>query len=175
MQNLEIKWELSTHRFLKKHLRAHSEITFQYQHFQRDVYFRVPSGRMKIRLEENCPPVLIRYNRPNESDVRISTYRILTIHNLNATLLKLQKKFGILAQVEKWREVYFFRNVRIHLDNVRQLGWFLELESVIGDHCPLAQAQVNLNIMLDYLKPFVHRVHSGSYVDLILAYRSRFE
>jgi len=37
---------------------------------------------------------------------------------------------GVLAAVDKRREIYFVGNVKIHLDRVRGLGTFLEVEAM---------------------------------------------
>ena len=42
----------------------------------------------------------------------------------------LGRALGTLAVVDKWREIYFVKNVKIHLDRVRQLGKFLEVEAI---------------------------------------------
>jgi predicted adenylyl cyclase CyaB len=42
----------------------------------------------------------------------------------------LSGALGVLAVVEKRREIYFVGNVKIHLDRVRGLGTFLEVEAM---------------------------------------------
>ena len=44
----------------------------------------------------------------------------------------LTAALGIRGVVRKRREVYFWHNVRIHLDEVAGLGTFVELEAVLG-------------------------------------------
>ncbi len=168
MKNIEIKYFLSSPRSIKLKLKEHPEINFQYQTYQKDVYFKISDHRLKIRIEENQQPHIIQYHRPDVEEPRISDYQIIKITNLNKTLRELQQKFGILGQVEKWRELYIFRNVRIHLDNVTQLGWFLEFESVIIGQYDQETATQNLQILIDYFAPFVNGTCAKSYIDLIL-------
>ncbi|NOX37723.1 MAG: class IV adenylate cyclase [Calditrichaeota bacterium] len=168
MKNIEIKYFLSSPRSIKLKLKEHPEISFQHQAYQKDVYFRIPDYRLKIRIEENQQPHIIKYLRPDKDEPRISDYQIVKIDNLSKTLREFQQKFGILGQVEKWRELYIFRNVRIHLDNVTQLGWFLEFESVIIGQYDETAAQKNLQMMIDYFAPFVNGTCAKSYIDLIL-------
>jgi len=42
----------------------------------------------------------------------------------------LARALGTLAVVDKRREIYFVKNVKIHLDRVRQLGEFIEVEAI---------------------------------------------
>jgi len=37
---------------------------------------------------------------------------------------------GTLAVVDKQREIYFIDNVKFHIDNVRNLGSFVEIEAI---------------------------------------------
>ena len=45
--------------------------------------------------------------------------------------MALESSLGIRAVVEKERKLLMYRNVRIHLDRVVNLGTFLELEAVV--------------------------------------------
>ena len=45
--------------------------------------------------------------------------------------MALEASLGIRAVVEKERKLLMYRNVRIHLDRVVNLGTFLELEAVV--------------------------------------------
>ena len=40
---------------------------------------------------------------------------------------------GIHTIIEKKREIYLYENVRIHLDEVKELGNFLEFEAVMDE------------------------------------------
>ncbi len=169
MQNIEIKYRLNSCRYIKQQLRTHPEIRFDEQIHQRDVYFKVTEGRLKIRFQEGKPAQLIRYFREDQPTARISNYTIETLQNPIRRVAELQQEHGILGQIEKWRELYFFRNVRIHLDNVTQLGWFIEFESVISPETPYIIARENLQHVLDYLAPCLKTAEKGSYINLMLA------
>jgi len=166
-KNIEIKYKVRNPLGLKNFLKKHPRIAYQYIHHQRDIYFDVPDGRLKIRIEEGQNPALIRYHRPDCDEPRPSEYSIEQITYLPPRLRELQQKYGIKGQVEKWRELYLYENVRIHLDNVTRLGWFLELESVISDEFPEAKAIDNLNKVQGYLQDFISDAVSVSYIDLI--------
>ncbi len=168
MQNIEIKYRLNSCRYIKKQLKTHSEIRFAEQVHQRDVYFNVPEGRLKIRFQEGKPAQLIYYFREDKSTARISNYTIETLKDPIRKVKELQQQYGILGQVEKWRELYLFRNVRIHLDNVTHLGWFLEFESVITPETSHHIALQNLNNLQEVLASCLTNPIDGSYINLML-------
>ena len=41
----------------------------------------------------------------------------------------LNKAMGVKTRVDKQREIYFIRNIKIHLDDVTGLGTFVEIEA----------------------------------------------
>ena len=48
----------------------------------------------------------------------------------NCVRTMLSRALGVLAVVDKRREIYFVGNVKIHLDRVRGLGSFMEVEAM---------------------------------------------
>ena len=45
----------------------------------------------------------------------------------------LQDAIGVLVVVDKKREIYFIENVKFHIDEVRGLGSFMEIEAIDHD------------------------------------------
>ena len=96
---------------------------------QRDTYFRVPHGRLKLR-EGNIENNLIHYDRPDQEGPKQSSvllYKSNPGSNLKAIL---KKALGILVVVEKKREIYFIDNIKFHIDTVAGLGTFIEIEAI---------------------------------------------
>jgi predicted adenylyl cyclase CyaB len=79
----------------------------------------------------------------------------------------LSKALGVLVMVDKRREIYYVDNVKIHLDEVAELGKFLEVEAIGSpDQAEKLWEQCN-----SFLREFgVERDDfvSGSYSDLLL-------
>jgi adenylate cyclase, class 2 len=98
--------------------------------FQRDTYFEVPKGRLKLRREGEATAHLISYERANVPQRRESRYRIVAISNPQGLEGALASVLGIAAVVTKTRRLFLFEGVRIHLDLVDGLGSFIELEAV---------------------------------------------
>ncbi len=168
--NFEFKARLKDDRHIRavlKSLRARFLGTDR----QIDTYFRVPQGRLKVR-EGRLENALIFYQRANASRARRATIDMMLLPRRNSVRAILQSALPVLAVVDKRREIYFVGNVKIHLDRVRGLGRFVEVEAITrqGDLKKIrAQA-------LKFQKLF--RIHSRdivphSYSDLMLERLSR--
>ena len=96
---------------------------------QVDTYFRVPAGRLKVR-EGRIENALIFYRRSNARRARQSAVEMMLLPRRNSLRVILARVLATLAVVDKRREIYFVKNVKIHLDRVRQLGKFLEVEAI---------------------------------------------
>lgn len=97
---------------------------------QRDTYFEVPRGRLKLREEPDAVATLIAYERPDLIGTRESRYRLVEIPEPAALRDVLASTLGITALVSKARHLFLFEGVRIHLDRVDDLGDFIEFEGV---------------------------------------------
>jgi adenylate cyclase class IV len=73
---------------------------------------------------------LIYYERPNHSESRYSQYQLSKVSDPSTLKALLTVAFGVETIVQKQREVWMFKNTRIHLDTVADLGQFIELETV---------------------------------------------
>jgi predicted adenylyl cyclase CyaB len=99
---------------------------------QRDTFFRVANGKLKLR-EESGSAVLIFYHRIESKPLMLSNYEIVQVAEPARTLRMLEDALGTLAVVEKVRTLMMRDNVRLHLDRVARLGLFGEIEAVIAD------------------------------------------
>jgi len=96
---------------------------------QADTYFQVPSGRLKVR-EGRIENALIYYRRSNTPRARRATVDMMLLPRRNSLRAILAAALGVRVVVDKRREIYFVRNVKIHLDRVRGLGKFVEVEAI---------------------------------------------
>ena len=99
---------------------------------QIDTYFKVNRGRLKLR-EGNIEQSLIFYDRDNTADPKAS--RVILFENRTDSSLKqlLIASLGVKIVVDKVREIYFIENVKFHLDEVKNLGHFIEIEAIDND------------------------------------------
>ena len=94
---------------------------------QVDTYFRVPSGWLKLR-EGNIENALIYYKRADQKRSK-KCEAVLFPCKKNSLLKKLLTvALGILIVVDKKREIYFIQNAKFHIDRVKHLGNFAEIE-----------------------------------------------
>ncbi len=96
---------------------------------QVDTYFRVRRGRLKVR-EGRIENALIFYERANSPRARRARIEMTLLPRRNAVRAILARAFPILTVVGKRREIYFVGNAKIHLDTVRGLGRFFEVEAL---------------------------------------------
>ncbi|MBX7075002.1 MAG: class IV adenylate cyclase [Pirellulales bacterium] len=102
---------------------------------QIDTYFHCRHGRLKLRQIDGLSAMLIAYHRPDQSESKGSDYLLTPVANPETLKQTLASALGLWVVVEKRREVYWWNNVRIHLDEVVGLGAFLEFEAVLdADH-----------------------------------------
>jgi adenylate cyclase class IV len=106
---------------------------------QIDTYFRVPSGRLKLR-EGNIENALIYYKRVDRKGSKRCDavlwkpleHRGQAFSDCLSPMRPLKKilaaSCGILAVVDKRREIFFIGNVKFHIDRVKGLGNFVEIE-----------------------------------------------
>ena len=129
-QNLELKAKVNSHEGFKKILFA---ISAEYKEtlIQKDIYYKYDKGLLKLRIQ-NDSYQLIKYLRKEDELKRWSDYEILKMSSPNAEKF-LNDIFTVVVIVEKSRELFIYKNTRIHLDEVKELGKFLELETIVDE------------------------------------------
>jgi homotetrameric cytidine deaminase len=131
---------------------------------QRDTYFGRARGRLKLR-EEPEGATLIAYARPDQSEARTSAYRLAAISDPEAVKEALDAALGTVVVVEKRRHVLVYENVRIHLDDVTDLGAFVELEAVAEPDSDLSREHALVARLQDELA--LTEPEPRSYSDLL--------
>ncbi|MDZ4756032.1 MAG: CYTH domain-containing protein [Phycisphaerae bacterium] len=143
---------------------------------QIDMYFRIAEGRLKRResteLLLNEHPAerplgsveWIFYQRPDSLLARISQYTIFTdaqarVRYGTATLIPWKV-------VRKSRELWLVDNVRIHLDDVDQLGLFIEFEAVVSARHDVVECRMMVAHLREQFAPILGEPISGSYETL---------
>jgi len=165
--NIEIKAMSNNHEKIREFLKSHNA-DFKGTDHQIDTYFKVNKGRLKLR-EGDIENYLIYYERenkegPKQSDVIL--FKSAPESSLKSILINAN---GVLIIVDKKREIYFIENVKFHIDTVKELGTFMEIEAIdedgsIGKEKLLKQCN-------QYLKQFDIKesdLISVSYSDLLL-------
>ena len=135
---------------------------------QRDTYFRVTTGRLKLREEDPGGAVLIQYDRVDADEARESRYRLIPVDDPGTLKAALESSLGVLAVVEKERHLLLWQNVRIHLDRVKDLGDFVELEGVATADSDLASELDSVTRLTEALEIPPERILRNSYSDQVV-------
>ena len=129
--NIEIKATFSNQKHIRETLKSRNADFIGTDH-QLDTYFNVRRGRLKLR-EGNIENYLIYYEREDIEGPKKS--KVILYKTTPDPALKeiLSKVLGVLAVVDKKREIYFIDNVKFHIDTVKNLGGFVEIEAIDRD------------------------------------------
>ena len=138
---------------------------------QTDTYFHCATGRLKLRETVGRPAELIAYARADRTDARASEYRLVPIAEPGPLKRGLASTLGIRVVVEKRRTLLLWHNVRIHLDDVTDLGSFVEFEAVMTDGEDEATAYDRVATLATALKLDPQDRIATSYSNLIEAAR----
>ncbi len=132
---------------------------------QTDTYFRIPDGRLKRREVPGEPTEWIFYHRANRVTAKMSHFTIYSDHEAKARwgLVNLRE----WVTVAKKRELYLLGNVRIHLDDVVELGTFLEFEAQVSPKFDVQFCHQRLAELRGAFGPILAEAISGSYSDLL--------
>jgi len=76
---------------------------------------------------------LIFYRRPDQAGPKGCDYRLIPVPDPTALKAALTEALGVTVVVRKRRLVYLWKNMRIHLDQVDDLGQFIEFEAVLAE------------------------------------------
>jgi adenylate cyclase, class 2 len=167
-KNLEIKVKLSSHKEVKSILKK-NDIKLSELLVQKDIYYKVEKGLLKLRLEDGNQ-TLIFYDRNEKSKKRWSDFHLLEINNTDGNKY-LRNFLDVLTVVDKKRELYWYKETRIHLDYVKSLGYFLELETRVING--LKDAEKRFNYLLDMLDLRNKNEIRASYKDLLMAKKAK--
>lgn len=129
--NIEIKARVKNIEALKSRIESLYHIEPQ-EINQVDTFFKLEKGRLKLRSFAKDKGELIFYERSNSSGPKRSDYFIYKTQNPEELKKLLQISLGIRGVVRKKRFFYLVANTRIHLDEVENLGSFLELEVILN-------------------------------------------
>jgi adenylate cyclase len=133
---------------------------------QTDTYFRCANGRLKLRQISGQISQLIWYVRPSDPQPKASEYHLTPVPKPETLMAALRTAMGIVNVVRKRREIYLWRNVRIHLDDVEGLGQFLEFEAVLSPEIDEAAGRAELQGLMAEFDIQPKNLLAGSYIDM---------
>lgn len=123
---------------------------------------------MKLR-EGNIENALVFYQRSDQEGPKDS--EVILYKNKPDSTLKsaLEAACGTLVVVDKWRHIYFINNVKFHIDMVKDLGHFCEIEA-IDETGEIGRERLGRQCRdyMDLLQIKKEDLVSNSYSDLLL-------
>jgi predicted adenylyl cyclase CyaB len=125
--NVEIKARCTDPSAIRDYL-VSKGADFKGLDMQTDTYFNVPNGRLKLR-EGNIENNLIYYERNDQAGPKDSRFHLVKIEDTKGLKEIFLKSIGIKIIVVKYREIYYIGNVKFHIDQVTELGNFIEIEA----------------------------------------------
>jgi predicted adenylyl cyclase CyaB len=141
--NIEVKARLADLPEALQVARRISDAPMQELH-QVDYFFPCKNGRLKLRVFARDEGELIFYNRPDAATPRRSEYTISKTEDAQNLCHCLKQALGMDLIVEKTRFLFRLGPMRIHIDQVKNLGNFLELEVVLANDKPKQEEALSM-------------------------------
>jgi predicted adenylyl cyclase CyaB len=165
--NIEIKARCSNPAKIRSILKNKNARFIGTDH-QIDTYYKSGIGRLKLRqgtIENN----LIHYNRSDQKGPKQSDVSLYPVEENSDSLRQLlAKAIGIWKIVDKRREIYFIDNVKFHIDTVKDLGSFVEIEAIdLESHRNVDQLRSQCDYYLKLFQIEKADLLTGSYSDMI--------
>jgi predicted adenylyl cyclase CyaB len=134
---------------------------------QEDTFLACPRGRLKLRqFADSAPAELIYYERADGTAPRESRYVVHRVADPDSLRQVLSAALGIRGVVRKRRTLYLIGPTRVHLDEVKGLGSFVELEVVLRPGQAPAEGMKIAQTLMDQLGIQPHQLVDRAYVDL---------
>jgi predicted adenylyl cyclase CyaB len=134
---------------------------------QEDTFFNTPEGRLKLRVLSANEGQLIYYLRPDREGPKRSDYHLSVTTDPTNLKHVLELAYGIRGIVRKTRYLYLVGQTRVHLDDVKGLGQFVELEVVMKEEQSDAEGQTIAEDLMASLGVERNDLLEGAYMDLL--------
>jgi len=134
---------------------------------QDDTFFRCPDGRLKLRAFSSTSGELIYYRRANQEGPKESFYVLSPTASPDLLREALTHAYGQAGRVQKHRTLFLVGRTRVHLDDVKDLGQFLELEVVLGEGESADSGVAEAHGLMARLGVEQAQLISSAYVDLM--------
>ncbi|KAJ0170001.1 hypothetical protein K1T71_014607 [Dendrolimus kikuchii] len=139
---------------------------------QDDTFYKVNHGRLKLRVYRDKSATLVRYDREDNGEPNLCEYELLNFSKEESDKPKLldemlRKCCGTRGRVIKERKLFMVGQTRIHIDTVKDLGHYMELEVVLDDSQSLEDGQKIAKELQNKLQVRDEDLIHCAYVDLL--------
>ncbi len=164
MQNIEFKAELRDLTAARRQCKVlGGQRIGQLQ--QTDTYYKLADGRLKKREAPGEPIEWVFYHRPDRITPKMCNYTILSDEQA-----KLRWGTQSLRQwlvIKKTRDLWLLDDVRIHLDQVKDIGTFIEFEAMVTKRCDVKECHMAVGELREVFTELMGEPISVSYSDLM--------
>jgi len=134
---------------------------------QDDTFFACPNGRLKLRMFSEHEGQLIFYRRDDLAGPKLSEYVMAATTEPDALRGTLTLAYGIVGRVKKTRTLFMVGTTRVHLDDVEDLGHFMELEVVLEPGQTPEEGEAIAHELMGRLGIEPRQLVRRAYVDLL--------
>jgi predicted adenylyl cyclase CyaB len=165
-RNIEIKAHIESVQLLVPRVAAIAD-EGPFEIVQDDTFFSCENGRMKLRAFSKEEGELIFYRRADQQGPKESFYVRSPSSSPDTLREALSLAYGQAGRVQKHRTLFLVGRTRVHLDTVKDLGDFLELEVVLedGESADVGISQASSLMATLGVEP--SQLIDGAYVDLL--------
>jgi len=164
--NIEIKARVHDFKSLQQKVELLSDAPCQVIQ-QEDTFFNCQNGRIKLRELGPHRGQLVYYLRPDVSGPKHSEYKIFETDDPAGLKTILTEAYGVRGVVSKVRYLFMVGQTRIHLDDVKGLGTFIELEVVLQADQTDTEGQAIAENLMHRLGILESDLIDTAYMDLI--------
>jgi predicted adenylyl cyclase CyaB len=134
---------------------------------QDDTFFDCPNGRLKLRVLSPSEGELIFYKRRDSLGPKESEYFVTPTSSPLKLRDTLVLALGECGRVRKKRTIFHVGNTRIHIDEVENLGDFVELGVVLKESETVAKGIAIAHRVMQQLGINEEDLVDRAYVDLL--------
>ncbi|UGQ17494.1 class IV adenylate cyclase [Borrelia sp. RT1S] len=153
---------------IKKILKlANRKFKFIREELKEDVYYCNTKQTIRIRKFNSSTDIVTFKNKLLDSDIEINKEIEFGIDNANAFILLLEEmKFKLLYKKNKKSLIYRKEDLTIEINEIENLGFFLEVEKIIKDKSELALAKTEIYEIMEDLQ-LKNNIEKKSYFELL--------
>ena len=166
-RNIEIKARLHDALEVVKAVRPRADYSSVLE--QTDTFFNCPQGRIKLRQFGDGTAELMYYERDNVAGPKECVYWRSTVSDPTSVREVLAQAYGVYGVVDKTRQLFLIGQSRIHIDEVKNLGTFFEIEVVLKSNQTRAQGEQIARELMREFKIEEADLLRDAYIDLLLS------
>lgn len=140
---------------------------------QADIFFETKNDRLKLRIFDDAHGELIAYRRDHSEKPRASDYLITMTNEPRMLQRILSSTLAVVGEVRKTRTLFLVGRTRIHIDEVEELGAFIELEVVLRENETHDMGISTAYDLMQQLEIGKSDLLAKAYIDLILERSNR--